>query len=336
MSRFNLGMDLNTITMKAGEDERESLAVALRAVAAAGGVELNYDDLCAALGVSVTAVATRLEPTPGWWTTYGRDLFVEPAAALFGISLRNLHPPDVGIELLTADEYAQHFEASYTPLIRRAVENGEPVLAWQGWEDMSWPFWGVITGADESGLIGTTLGWESNRVRLAGVALQCYVIERCEPGQPRRGDLFEMAVHHADVYMNRAPLSPVGPEPPIIVTGPSAMDRWEHWLVSEDVTPEVWNDHCYHAACISAARESAARFLLSCRQVAGADGAELVNDAMAHCQALAAQLTDSCDADGVQKKFATPGGREELRRSVQLAEAEDRRLALCIERLAGG
>ena len=328
-------MNMNAIAMQAGEDEYESLAVALRAIAAASDVELDYDDLCAALGVSVTAVATRLEPTPGWWTTYGRDLFVEPAAALFGISLRNLHPPDVGIELLTVDEYVQHFEASYAPLIRRAVENGEPVLAWQGWECSSWVFWGVITGFDEYGLTGTALGIGGENVRLATAALQCYVVERCEPHLPPRGDLFENAIHHADIYMNRAPLSPVGPEPPIIVTGPSAMDRWEHWLVSEDVTPEVWNDHCYHAACIRAARESAARFLLSCRQVAGADGAELVNDAMAHCQALAAQLTDSCDADGVQKKFATPGGREELRRSVQLAEAEDRRLALCIERLAG-
>ena len=336
MSGFNLGMDLNAIAMHAGEDELESLAVALRATAAACGVELDYDDLCAALGVSFTAAATRLEPNPGWWTTYGRDLFVEQAAALFGISLRNLHPPDVGIELLTADEYAQHFEASYVPLIQQMVANDAPVLAWQGWADTSWAFWGVITGADEGGLIGTVLGWEGERVRLTGAALQCYVVERCEPFIPRRGDLFERAIHHADVYMNRAPLSPVGPEPPIIVTGPVAFDRWAEWLTSEAIEPAAWNEHCYNAACIVASRQSAARFLKSCWDVAGSEREGLLNEAVSHCEAMVATLADSCDTELTRDKFQSAAGREELRQAVQLAEADDRRLARCIERLAGG
>jgi hypothetical protein len=255
---------------------------------------------------------------------------------MFGISLRNLHPPDVGIELLTAAEYAQHFEASYVPLIRRVIENGEPVLAWQGWPDTSWAFWGVITGADERGLIGTVSGLESKRVRLSGAALQCYVVERCEAHLPRRGDLLEMAMHHADVYMNGAPLSPVGPEPPIIVTGPVAFDRWVEWLASEELKPGAWNEHCYHTACIVASRRSATRFLKSCWDVAGPERQGLLNEAVSHCEAMVARLSDSCDAELVQGKFENAAGREELRQSVQLAEADDRRLALCVERLAGG
>ena len=47
---------LDRILIREGEGEYESLALALRAVASAVGIELDYDDLCAALGVSFTAV----------------------------------------------------------------------------------------------------------------------------------------------------------------------------------------------------------------------------------------------------------------------------------------
>jgi hypothetical protein len=329
-------MKSKAIIMTASEDERESLAVALRTLAAVENVELAYDDICAALGVSFTAVATRLERTPGWWTTYGRDLFVEQAAALFGISLRNLHPPAVGLELSSSDAYAQHFQASYAPLIRRAIENGQIVLAWQGWPNTSWAFWGLITGMDEGGFGGTTIGAGPQQVRLNGPALQCYTVERCEPFQPRQGDLFEMAVHHANIYMNQGPLCPVGPQPPVIVTGPMAIDWWGKWLDSGEVSPGDWSEHWHYATCVAAARHSANRFLRSCWDAVEGERRALLTEAREYCSAMVTRIAESCNPAVVQEKFKTPAGRRELGESILLAEADDRRLALAIERLSGG
>src|SRR5690606_11352344 len=109
------------------------------------GATFDYDDLCAALGVSFAAVSVGSESSPGWWTTYGRDAFLAPAARLFGLHVRDLHPPEVALEMTGAEEFGQHWELSYKPHIQQALRNGQPVLAWQGWPDVRWPFWGVVT-----------------------------------------------------------------------------------------------------------------------------------------------------------------------------------------------
>src|SRR5207245_829727 len=152
--------------------------LALRAVAASAGAAFNYDDLCAALGISFTTVSTSAEPSPAHWLTYGRDLFIEPVGRMFGFALRDLHPPDIGVDMLAAEEFPQHFELSYKPLIRRALENRQPVLAWRGWEGDFARDWGVITGTKGDDFIGAV---PNAQLTHTAPAMQCYVVERFEP-----------------------------------------------------------------------------------------------------------------------------------------------------------
>ena len=330
---------LDEILIREGEGQYESLTLALQAVAAAERVELDYDDLCAALGVSFAAVSTDAVASPGWWLTYGRDAFLEPAARLFCIELRDLHPPDVGVDMLAADEFSQHFEASYEPLILRALENGQPVLALQGWPDFRSSFWGVITGQTNAGFEGTTLWSGGERQRLVAPAVQCYVVERCEPVVPRRSDLFAMAMRHADTFLNRAPFAAPSPAvAPSIVTGPAAFDAWEEWLESGEFgdpdTDASWNEHRQHAEFIAASRDSAARFLRRIREVASKDLGETVDQAIACCESVVDRLADSRDESKVRSLFATSRGREKLLQAIHAAEADDRRLGMHVEQLA--
>lgn len=335
--------DMKTIPIIVREQagQCESLALALQAIAASAKVDLDYDDLCAALGVSVAAVSVRSEPAPGWWMTYGRDAFLEPAARLFGIELRDLHPPDVAADMVEAEEFPQHFDASYRPLIARAVENGQPVLVWQGWPDVRALFWGVVTGLDGDDLVGTTL-WSGGQPQpLTGPALQACVVERLEPVQPRRDALFAMAAHHADAYMNRALYAPPpgAMVPPNLVTGPAAFDAWETWLGSGDfkdpAAAESWREHRQHAEFVAEARRSAARFLRNWGDAAPETQKSLILEAADCCEALARRLAPSCDEETVRESFVTPAGRDKLLAAVHAAEADDRRLAMRIEQLAG-
>jgi hypothetical protein len=339
----NFLMRLEAITIAEGPDQHESLAMCLQALAAVEGVSLDYDDLCAALGVSFAAVSTTAEPAPGWWMTFARDAFLAPAAQLFGIHLRDLHPPDVAVEMLTADEYGQHWEHSYKPLIRSALENREPLLAWQGWPGVSWPFWGIITGQAGDAFEGLTIWAGAQRLPIGGpgqLPLQCYVVENCEPGFPPRTDLFATAMQHADAYMNRAPYAPTLTRDTSlqVVTGPAAFDAWERWLESEPAGTAAgsppWNEHRQHAELIASARASAARFLRRMYEVVEPERRGAITEAIAHCDTVAEWLSASRDEAAVRQAFSTSQGREKLLASVNAAEAADRRLAVCVERLA--
>lgn len=332
-------MDAGTLTFVEGPGQAESLALSIMTVAAGRNVAIDYDDLCAALGLSCTAVAARAEASPGWWMTFGRDAFVEPAARLFGLELRDLHPPDVAVDMVSADEFAQHWEYSYTPLIRRALENGQPVLAWQGWPDYRWPFWGVITGENAEGFVGQTLWSEGRPQVLAAPSLQCYVVERYEPLHegPRRDDLLRTALTHLDLYMNAAPLVPElsSDEPPPVITGPAAMRSWVEWLQGEGATetPQAWNEHRQHADLIAAGHESAQRFLAGMQQIAG-DSADGITQAMRHCENVAKWLAPSRDPASAASMFQSREGREQLLEGVRTAAAENRLLADVVHDLA--
>jgi hypothetical protein len=138
-------------------------------------------------------------------------------------------------------------------------------------------------------------------------------------------------MRHADAFMNRAPLSPVGPEPPVIVTGPAAFDLWEQWLQSDQFGEMEWYHHYYHAVSVTLSRQSAARFLRQHSDAAPADRRGYVHDAIGWCNSLVGRLADSCDANAVRERFSDSKGRAELLQSVNEAEADDRRLAMCIE-----
>ena len=113
-------MNLDAIAIHAKHGEYESLALTVRALARSVTAELDYDELCAALGISLVAVAGPAEASPAQWLSYARDAFLVTTVRLFGMHLRNLRPPEVGVDMLRADGFQQHFELSYKPLIQRA------------------------------------------------------------------------------------------------------------------------------------------------------------------------------------------------------------------------
>jgi len=159
----------------------ESLAFAVRAIARQGGIEIDHTELVLALGFEIRAV-----PSPtGTSTMFGREARLIDAGKQFGMQIRDVHPPEAARGLEAAAEFDQHFDASYRPLILRALENNQSVLAWRGWAEERELSWGWIRAACEEGVgfRGATI-WserELNSLRndlLVRPAIQLYIVER--------------------------------------------------------------------------------------------------------------------------------------------------------------
>lgn len=163
------------------ESPQESLAYAIRAIARQAGIEIGHRKLIAALGFDSSAVhspATTLN-------MFGRDTRLIDAGRQFGMQIREVHPPEAARGLEAAAEFDQHFNASYRPLILRALENNQGVIAWRGWageRELSWG-WIRIACEEGAGFRGATI-WserELNSLRndlLVRPAVQLYIVER--------------------------------------------------------------------------------------------------------------------------------------------------------------
>jgi len=174
----------------------QSLTFAVRAVARCAGVEIEHDLLNAALrsdsvalsGVRVPARAEArgsLAPPSAAGLVSGCDTRLVEAGKRFGMQIREVHPPPAARGLEDAPEFAQHFDASYRPLILRALENEQHVLAWRGWAGDRELSWGWIRTAcpDGAGFRGATIWSESELDAprddlLVRPAVQVYVVER--------------------------------------------------------------------------------------------------------------------------------------------------------------
>jgi hypothetical protein len=202
-------LDLNPDGLISGEGQVEGLALILRALTRPTDPATAYDDFCACLGVSVAPVAVRGDVRPEAWPTYGRDIFLEPVARAWGLRLRNLHPPDVGVDMARAEEFDQHFELSYRPLICRALEHGQPVIAWRGWDGESIPSWGIITEVVDDAFTGhVAISGES--ARLSAPAWQCCVVETSERREPPRDAVLEMALRYGAAMLRGESTTPPG------------------------------------------------------------------------------------------------------------------------------
>lgn len=330
-------MILEAVTIQASPREHESLAIALRAIARMGGVDPNYDEICAALGISLVAIVGPAESSPALWPTFGRDAFLAPTARLFGIHLRDLHPPEVGVDMLWAEEFAQHFDLSYKPLIRQALQNEQPVLAWGGWAGDPTPRWGVLTTAADEDLLGVVPG-TLDPVQLSHPALQCYVVEHYEPRTPSSEEVFDTAMTHAHGFLTRSTalfqhLTPPGSK---IVAGPAAFDVWATWLQSQrpgneaDPAREAFR---IYTKTLCSARTSAARFLARSDAAQGPSHAAMMDAIMHACDSFAAELGLLCRPAEVHALWQTAEGHQELLENIRTAQAIDRQIADCVSRL---
>ncbi len=217
-----------------------TLSLALRSIVRGAGGQAVLDDLNAAMGLSWLVCAVTDEPNPDHWLSYARDAFLPDGTQLFGITVRAIHPPKAAIGLQHADEFLQHFDASYRPLILRALENDQPVLAWRGWNGDARMLWGVITkSCDEGvGFSGDVFGQGDEHgvrrdVLLDRPPLQLYVLEKIEPVTPDPNELFDVAMDHARQILSNGLSDRFN-----VVTGPGAMDEIISRMQTDGFNPQ--------------------------------------------------------------------------------------------------
>lgn len=162
----------------------ESLAVALELVARRADLSLDSIAFTALLGLGA-AVTADPKACLRTWPAVARDAVLDRTGNLVGIQLRELHPPSASAGLERSAEFPQHFIDSYVPLINRALEADQQVLAWRGWPAPHQTDWGLITQRKGKQLIGhagisaeTAL---AEKTPLPDAAYQVYVVERVDP-----------------------------------------------------------------------------------------------------------------------------------------------------------
>lgn len=330
-------MDLHAIQMTPERGERGSLALCVRALVAAARGTLNCDAFETALGGALVTIALPLEATPSAWSHYAQDAFLESTAPLFGLRVRDLHPPEVGMSMLTAEEFPQHFELSHQPLIHRALEHGQPVLAWRGWDGEEHPTWGIITRWTE-GVFWGLVPHHPDQRRLVAPAAQCYVIEQCEPCSPTPEALLSAILTHSHGLLQR--LCARGgrhrTESPEFLTGTPAYEAWLGWLGRQE--PSTHSSparmaHYRYARHVSMTRLAAARVLEVLDVAQSPRRVDLLDTIEACCEVIADDLASAASAHFLPALWSTDSGHELLRQAVDDARAADERIAQCLREL---
>lgn len=227
-----------------------SLPRVIDVIARRGGIEIEFDDLVAAMGLAWLVCGVPGHHDVGDWMMYARDAFLLPACKQFGLSVREMHPPEAAKGLDRAAEFDQHFDASYRPLIHRALENGQAVVAWQGWPGEHRLHWGVIESACDDGVgfcgqVYDHLGQVGIPLTLVNPPTQLYVVETIAPVEVDRQILFQLVSGQIDQINQRDFQRRFG-----IVAGPDAFQLWNERMARADI--EETTDHArFHASVIS-------------------------------------------------------------------------------------
>jgi hypothetical protein len=211
--------------------QTESLLLALRALLASHGRDVPYHELAGVTGVATMVTCVEHEACPAAWTAHGRHAFLVEAALQYGLRLRDLHPPEAAPLPRTPPEFEGHFRDSYLPLIRTALEHGQPVLAWMGWPAPHEREWGVITAMDGDVCVGHVPGGAQMQ-RLEHAAVQAYVVQDCAAPPVPASELLKSAV----ARMRRALLNEL-PQRYGVVSGVEAVRYWRARLDDESFCP---------------------------------------------------------------------------------------------------
>lgn len=293
-----------------GANQYESLAVSLRALVTKFDRDRPYEEFVAMLGLGAITVAVDDEPL-GWWSSFGRDVYLADVAARYGMRLRELHPPPAAAGLQHAVGFAQHFRDSYAPLIKTALEHEQYVLLWRGWPPPRDRLWGVLTAQRSGMLIGYTLWHDGNEIPLLGSAHQVYVVEGFDHEIAGRLDAparFHEVCTRAVDHWRRSVEPNYG-----IRTGAAAYDAWCAALHSGTAADQIPLEHQQHsqARTYISARRSLAYWL---RTIAGQlSPADLT---------LAARWANACDQ--LCETLAPYESAEVIRTTLAAADGFDR------------
>jgi len=326
---------------------------------------LDVDDLNAALGRPFLLCAVPGESDVERWAAYGQDAFLVEVGRLFGLAVREIHPPEAARGLERAAEFAQHFEASYLPLVLRALEHDKPVLAWTGPLDDPAQRARLRTAIeprasaravppDGDGATVAPSTWVLiDRTATTGLGLAGV---RLEPtGATDRQGVVGLTT--VPVALSRPPIQlyvieecrPVAPEPAVllaaaleharrllarefdtrfgVLTGPAALDEWSQRLRAKTPSEPAAQIHAGLAATVVAGARSGERFLQRQVTLAPAPERPLLTTLAGACAQLAEALAD----------FAGPAGAAALTHAspawTRFAEALATARAACLQML---
>lgn len=308
-------------------DDSLALAFALQALVRGLGHELDVDDVAAALGLPFITSAVLGEEDLACWPLHARDAFLVETARLFGMGLRAVHPPSAARGLERTLEFGQHFDASYRPLIQRALEHGQAVLAWRGWPGDRRGLWGIIcdTCGGGIGFCGYTMT-QSGGLRAGGPLVlesppvQLYVVETVEVVNPEPDELVAVALERARGGLGRELAKGFG-----VVTGPAAYDAWIARLIYGEcggaASPSLAGGHARMAAALVSGRKSAIRFLTRWSDRIAPGRRRLAAELIDSCHDSVTALSGSTDPVSVADILRTAAGRAQLADQVAAARA---------------
>jgi len=310
-----------------------SLTRALTGVLTSTGRALDADEVHVGLGLGLLFTSVPHEPDWALWPAYARDMFLESGARRFGLTVRALHPPDAAQGLMDAEEFAQHFDASYRPLIARALENGQPVLAWRGWGDAQSLDWGMIQSVCEEGVGLRGVAYRGDETGAATTLMsppqQVYVVESMEAVSPEPREVADALVAHAASALDDSMDDRFG-----VVTGGPALGEWSGLLgeIPSDV-PQFVGAHAALATSYLSSLTALARVVERIERHDLGNLAERVS-AIGECAAaLIDRLTPLCDARVVEAAITSPQDMNDLREHIVAMKKRVEQLA---SRLASG
>lgn len=221
---------LSALRVPECDDPAQSLLLALEAILNTYGRAISRDELAAVLG-DAFLLTYAAEARPGeQWNTYGRHAFLETAARLYGLELRDLHPPDAAPLPLTPPEFEDHFTDSYLPLVRTALEHDHPAVAWMGWPTPQPAIWGVVTAYDPSRgvCVGQSIYSGGRPVALAAAPVQVYTVQEYRESDTLPTVFIDAALDHAAIVLaNRLPAKYR------VVSGVPALEKWRATAIEE-------------------------------------------------------------------------------------------------------
>lgn len=243
----------------------ESLVDCLTALCAWCGQPAECGELLATTGIAGMLTAAPAARAPVEWPWWGRHVFIEEAALLYGLQLRDLHPPQAAPLPLPPPEFDLHYRDSYLPLIRTALANGQPVLAWMGWEGAPF-YWGLIVEASGPRGAGLVPG-RSGRVALSTAPVQCYVVTPNAPEPVTAAQRLAAARRRLAEALGNALPERFG-----VISGAAALPAWREALSRNASEPTIIALFAT-LACARMSRLAAAEWLA--RQGCVAAGAHL-------------------------------------------------------------
>jgi hypothetical protein len=313
-----------SIHVEPQKSHTESLTAALQALLRWAGGDARYADVHAVLGLAFLISARGPEHCLASWMLEGRDVFLAETAAAFGLRLRALHPPEAARGLEDSAEFAQHFDASYKPLIARALEHGQPVLARGAWAGQA-GLWGVITNTDGAGFSGTSVATGSGTAALTAPAVQVYVVEDARWRVPDAGELWRSAIDRAQVVLQNRLVGRLD-----LTTGPEVFRLWQERLRAP-CTCAMHGPHsraCQQALVneIIRSRTTGAEFIRHHRGALPAPLQPLADRVAALCGDLISILSALADPQAAADQGATSGGRGQSSAALEKAYACEREL----------